>query len=257
MKQTNKNKALKSGTLDHFLWQTFFPQLQSTGSSQLDKNTTPQKAISQGAASASAVEPPASQLRPSSAAASATAGGAPAGAAGTDSSSSEGEDAGVRNIAPSRVEQRAAADDAPPLSVLAAVNGAGIDDADGLLVANSADDNEEANVEAARQAALREQKRVLSSKKTPPSSKQMRRSSDVGDDDNVPIFKKNAAEICPKRGSQRSGSAKTATVAAPGKSWIAMMMTEKGRIDTNCAMPLPSLLSGISLLFDLKYNTLF
>ena len=69
--------------------------------------------------------------------------------------------------------ERAAADDAP-LSVIAACTGACLQDDDNLFGADVADDNEDANIWAARQAERGLEKIKLSSKKTLLPGKQQR-----------------------------------------------------------------------------------
>ena len=83
--------------------------------------------------------------------------------AASHSSSSEGEDASVRSVAgkpATPVERRAAADDVQ-LYELAARADAGLADDDNSLGAGSAADNEDANVEAARQAERRRRRQQI------------------------------------------------------------------------------------------------
>ena len=166
LKSTNKNRAFKTGTLEHFLLHNFFPQLKSTAA-QSEKNATPTKPSSGKGASAKendandVARDPASELARSSA-------DSELADAASHSSSSEGEDASVRSVAgkpATPVERRAAADDAP-LSELAARAGAGLADDDNLLGAGSAADNhEDANVEAAQQAERRLEKKASENQK--------------------------------------------------------------------------------------------
>ena len=203
LKSTNKNRAFKTGTLEHFLLHNFFPQLKSTaaGPSQSEKNATPTKPSSGKGASAKendandVARDPASELARSSA-------DSELADAASHSSSSEGEDASVRSVAgkpATPVERRAAADDAP-LSEIAARAGAGLADDDNLLGAGSAADNhEDANVEAAQQAERRLEKKASENQKKA-SENQLRRSDkpkprgrdvESDEDDEVPIFHQN------------------------------------------------------------------
>ena len=150
LKSTNKNRAFKTGTLGNFL-HTFFPQLKSAaaGSSQPEKNATPNRTSGKDA-SAKAKEANGVAALPSEP--SGSLAGSEQAEAASHSSSCEGEVAAVRSVVSkpaTPVERRAAADDAQ-LSEIASRCGAGLADD-----AGSADDHEDANVEAARQAERR------------------------------------------------------------------------------------------------------